>query len=35
MTDADWASGGQFVDAINAGDVVKYYYNALWQEPIR
>ena len=28
VTDADWASGGQFVDAINAGDVVKYYYNA-------
>ena len=28
VTEADWASGGRFIDAINTGDVVKYYYHA-------
>lgn len=28
VTEADWASGGKFVDAINTGDVLKYEYDA-------
>ena len=28
VTEAEWASNGKFVDALNQGDVIKYHYRA-------